>query len=838
MDKTPTVLAAVVATGLALSCSEAPTQPGAAGSPAAAASVVVRAESGGVRISELHYDNDGTDAGEAIELQGPAGLELAGWSVVLYNGSTGEVYDRRALSDTIPATCEPEGVVVLEYGTNGIQNGSPDGVALVDGAGAVVEFLSWEGDLTAVEGPAAGLTSTDIGVAESSATPVGHSLQRDSAGVWRPAAANTFGACNGAGGDGDGDDGGGGAEGSVFLSEIRADQPGSDVDEYFELGGAPGTSLDGLTLVVVGDGAAGAGVIEEVTALSGDALSAQGAFVAAESGFTLGTPDRVTSLNFENGDNPTYLLVRGFTGANGQDLDTDDDGTLDATPWTAVADCLSLIETLGQQPVYCDARLGEDVSFTPGHAVRTDDGWISANFTPGAEDTPGALAFDPSTAVAGQIVPWGVGAPGEPSRVVVSASFVRLPVGYDRALFVTVVDDFGDEVEGVTVTFTTSDPAVVTSDEFGNLTAEGVGTATVTVAADGTAASTDVTVEAVPDVPSGVVFQDHLEFGTPTDADPSDDVLIERDEYALSYNPSRGGANWVSWNLDATHIGSADRCECYTPDPLLPAGVYGVVNFDFTGSGYSRGHMTQSFNRTASLADNAATYLTTNILPQAAANNGGPWLDFENYATDRALAGAEVWLIAGGEYGPNPPTLKGEGKVAVPDYTWKVAVFLDRDEGLDDVSNRGDLEVVAIRTPNRIEPGVRGSVVDELVSDDWRDYEVTVDEIEAAIGYDLLDRLPDDLEPMLESGLGWLASELDDAVARGAVAEPAALALGAELDQAAKRLALGTPDAAVRRLETFLVQVDAFERNGKIAPSAAAALRAEAERVIEVLAGR
>ena len=59
----------------------------------------------GVRFSEIHYDNAGTDAGEAIEVAGPAGTDLTGWSVVLYNGSSGAAYDTKVLSGTIPATC-------------------------------------------------------------------------------------------------------------------------------------------------------------------------------------------------------------------------------------------------------------------------------------------------------------------------------------------------------------------------------------------------------------------------------------------------------------------------------------------------------------------------------------------------------------------------------------------------------------------------------------------------------------------------------------------------------------------------------------------------------------
>ncbi|MFV2022324.1 ExeM/NucH family extracellular endonuclease [Micromonospora sp. LOL_023] len=146
-------------------------------------------------ISEIHYDNAGTDSGEAIEIEAPVDFDLTGWQIVLYNGANGAVYGTRTLSGAVPAA----GVTVAEYPTDGVQNGSPDGIALVDPNGAVVEFLSYEGALTAVGGPADGQTSIDIGVAETANTPAGHSLQKI-AGAWQAPATNTFGVRNGAGG--------------------------------------------------------------------------------------------------------------------------------------------------------------------------------------------------------------------------------------------------------------------------------------------------------------------------------------------------------------------------------------------------------------------------------------------------------------------------------------------------------------------------------------------------------------------------------------------------------------------------------------------------------------
>ena len=164
------------------------------------------------------------------------------------------------------------------------------------------------------------------------------------------------------------------SSGGVIINEIRIDQPGTDVDEYFELAGAAGTSLDGLTYVVIGDGAGGSGVIEAVVDLTGNSIGASGFFVAAEPTFTLGVPDLVTNLNFENSDNVTHLLVTGFSGAPGDDLDDDDDCVLDSTPWTSVVDSIALIEEEnppgGTECHYGPPTVGPDGPFVPGHVYR------------------------------------------------------------------------------------------------------------------------------------------------------------------------------------------------------------------------------------------------------------------------------------------------------------------------------------------------------------------------------------------------------------------------------------------------------------------------------------
>ncbi|MDQ3244217.1 MAG: Ig-like domain-containing protein, partial [Gemmatimonadota bacterium] len=192
----------VALTALALlagSCSENSITGPESGGTVRAPSLVVAAALPPVRISEFHYDNVGTDTGEAIEISGPKGTDITGWKLYLYNGSGGVTYGSlTTFAGTIPATCGERGVVVTNFASNGIQNGPPDGIALVNAAGTVIEFISYEGSFAATNGPAAGMTSTDIGVQEvgtETATPV-TSLKRDGLGVWTGPSANNFGACN------------------------------------------------------------------------------------------------------------------------------------------------------------------------------------------------------------------------------------------------------------------------------------------------------------------------------------------------------------------------------------------------------------------------------------------------------------------------------------------------------------------------------------------------------------------------------------------------------------------------------------------------------------------
>jgi len=186
----PVITAALLVSGLS---------PGSAPAPAGAFTV----DPATVFINEIHYDNAGTDQGEFVEIAGPAGTSLTGWSIELYNGSGGARYDSDPLSGSIPDQQNGHGTVSLSYPSNGIQNGAPDGVALVNGL-TVVQFLSYEGSFQATSHTAAGMTSTDIGVSETGGTSEqpGLSLQLSGTGTtyqdftWQSPAAATQDAVN------------------------------------------------------------------------------------------------------------------------------------------------------------------------------------------------------------------------------------------------------------------------------------------------------------------------------------------------------------------------------------------------------------------------------------------------------------------------------------------------------------------------------------------------------------------------------------------------------------------------------------------------------------------
>jgi len=240
-------------------------------------------------------------------------------------------------------------------------------------------------------------------------------------------------------------------------------------------------------------------------------------------------------------------------------------------------------------------------------------------------------------------------------------------------------------------------------------------------------------------LPTRVPTSVHLALGNPSNAtmdrNNADNYLMIKPQYALSYSNSKRTPNWVSWELTQNWLGPVDRSNDFRPDDSLPAGWPRVTSTDYTGSGYDRGHMTPSGDRTNTRADNSATFLMTNILPQASDNNKGPWAELEIYCRSLVKSGKSLYVIAGGT---GKKQILPRGGITVPTKVWKVIVVRDR-PGIDLSDINASTRVIAVIMPN-----ING------VGTNWRSYRVSVDQIETLTKYDLLSNVPIPIQQAIE----------------------------------------------------------------------------------------
>lgn len=240
---------------------------------------------------------------------------------------------------------------------------------------------------------------------------------------------------------------------------------------------------------------------------------------------------------------------------------------------------------------------------------------------------------------------------------------------------------------------------------------------------------------------------DNLALGNPSGAGTSDpdNFLLVKPQYAVSYNRSRGIANWSSWHLSTAWRGTVQRTNDFRPDLSLPAGWYAARPSDYTNSGFDRGHLCPSDDRTASLEDNLATFLLTNIVPQAPRHNREVWKYLEEYARQLLPAGNELYVIAGasgmgGTGSAGDATTIANGKLTVPATLWKIIVVLP--VGTDDVARiTTNTRVIAVNIPN----------VQSAADKPWRAYLTSVDALEALTGYDFLSNVPADIQRVIEA---------------------------------------------------------------------------------------
>lgn len=273
--------------------------------------------------------------------------------------------------------------------------------------------------------------------------------------------------------------------------------------------------------------------------------------------------------------------------------------------------------------------------------------------------------------------------------------------------------------------FTFTPPIVTVADTSG--TGTNTPPATIVVGADAQPANGD---------------NSNLLFGNPSAA--ATDIVVNKDNYLInqgyyveSYNSTKAEPNWVSWHLDASNITSAaGRQNSFAPYGGLPSAFYQVQSTSFSGSGFDRGHNCPSGDRTSSISANDATFLMTNMIPQAPKNNQGTWGNFEGYLRTLVTQGNEVYIIMGnygsggvGSVSTAVVTSINNAKVNVPSNVWKVAVVLPVGNG-DLARVTAATRVITIDTPNI-----------QAINADWKQYITTMASVEKATGLNLLSLL-------------------------------------------------------------------------------------------------
>lgn len=220
---------------------------------------------------------------------------------------------------------------------------------------------------------------------------------------------------------------------------------------------------------------------------------------------------------------------------------------------------------------------------------------------------------------------------------------------------------------------------------------------------------------------------EHLALGNPSMSntkDPNNYILIKK-QYVVSYNRSKLIPNWVAWHLDDSWIkDNIEREGSFSIDESLPQKWKKAMPSQYLRSGFDRGHLCPAADRTRTVADQEATFIMTNIIPQAPMLNRGLWADIEKQCRSLVRNGNELYVYSGtnglGGTGENGYADLLIGGVVVPGYVWKVIVVLP--DGSRDVSRIDqNTQVITLLIPNK----------DESNYEDMDDFVVSLKELES-----------------------------------------------------------------------------------------------------------
>jgi endonuclease G len=208
--------------------------------------------------------------------------------------------------------------------------------------------------------------------------------------------------------------------------------------------------------------------------------------------------------------------------------------------------------------------------------------------------------------------------------------------------------------------------------------------------------------------------------------------LLTNSGYVVGYDEQMENPAWVAYKLTYTpEGGTEDRPESFETDLRTRARV---SHNDYTGSGFDRGHMAPNHAIGVVYGSQAQmeTFLMSNVVPQQPQLNQGIWRRLEQQVSQSWLRRFhELWVITGPVY--EEPVRRLPSGVAIPSGFFKMVA---------DVTDRDELRVIAVIIPQGASE-----------SDDFSQYLVSVDEVEALTGFDFFSLLNDPVETPLEEAV-------------------------------------------------------------------------------------
>ena len=133
-------------------------------------------------------------------------------------------------------------------------------------------------------------------------------------------------------------------------------------------------------------------------------------------------------------------------------------------------------------------------------------------------------------------------------------------------------------------------------------------------------------------------------------AQPFPLVKVSHDAFISYYDQQLKNPTLVCYVLEASHFSGSYKVSGrhFKADTKLPRPR--LLDKDFTGSGYVRGHLCSAGDRDSDKKELKETYLTSNLVPMTMYCNSGPWKVIEDSCRALARAGHRLIIARGPLY--------------------------------------------------------------------------------------------------------------------------------------------------------------------------------------------